>query len=73
MKAIIEVSWLDTVDGDDVSTVIQDGIELSELDDRWSQSHSMTAVEKAWKWIREMYNIPDSNTTLELTIKFKNS
>ena len=75
MYAHIEVSWIETdIDsGQDSVQIIEDGIEVSEIEDRYSVSDTATAIDMAWRWINEMYNIPSPTSVkdFELKIKFR--
>ena len=75
MYAKIEVSWIETdIDsGQDSVQIIEDGIEVSEIEDRYSVSDTATAIDMAWRWINEMYSIPSPSSVkdFELTVKFR--
>ena len=73
MYAVIEISWLETdIDsGQDSVQIIEDGIEVSEIEDRYSVSDTATAIDMAWKWINEMYNIPRPSSVKNFEIKIK--
>lgn len=74
MKVQIEASWLETDkdSGQETVGIIEDGVEVSDIEDRYSVSDTATAIDMAWKWINEMYNIPSPTSVknLELRIKF---
>lgn len=76
MYAHIEISWIETDEdsGQDSGVqIIEDGIEVSEIEDRYSVSDTSTAIDMAWKWINEMYSIPSPTSVkdFELKIKFR--
>lgn len=76
MYAHIEISWIVTDEdtGQDSGVqIIEDGIEVSEIEDRYSVSDTATAIDMAWRWINEMYNIPSPTSVkdFELKIKFR--
>jgi len=75
MSVVIHISWIvtDEVSGQDSVQIIEDGIEVSDIEDRYSVSDTAKAIDIAWKWINEMYNIPspESVKNFELKIKFK--
>ena len=73
MYANIEISWIVTDEdtGQDDVHNIEDGIKVSEIEDRYSVSDTATAIDMAWKWINEMYNIPSPSSVKNFEIKIK--
>ena len=73
MYANIEISWIVTDEdtGQDDVHNIEDGIEVSDIEDRYSVSDTATAIDMAWKWINEMYNIPSPSSVKNFEIKIK--
>lgn len=73
MYANIEISWIVTDEdtGQDDVHNIEDGITVSEIEDRYSVSDTATAIDMAWKWINEMYNIPSPSSVKNFEIKIK--
>lgn len=74
MEVKIEVAWFeyDEEFGENRLHDIRDGIDVDELRDRYS-NYTDTPVTLAWKWINEMYQIPNPSNTIknfELIIKF---
>lgn len=75
MKALIEISWIeiDEVSGQESVQIIEDGIGVGEIEDRYSVDDTAKACDIAWRWINEMYVIPSPAAVkdFELKIKFK--
>ena len=74
-KVQIEISWIETdeVSGQESVQIIEDDIAISGIEDRYSVSDTAKAIDMAWKWINEMYNIPSPTSVknFELTVKFR--
>ena len=74
-KVEIEISWIETdeVSGQDSREIIEDGMNVSAIEDRYSVHDTAKAIDMAWRWINEMYNIPSPTSVknFELKIKFR--
>ena len=74
-KVEIEISWIETdeVSGQDSREIIEDGMYVSVIEDRYSVHDTAKAIDMAWRWINEMYNIPNPTSVknFELKIKFR--
>tara|TARA_B100000073_G_C23318630_1_gene405815 strand:+ start:129 stop:356 length:228 start_codon:yes stop_codon:yes gene_type:complete len=72
MYANIEISWIVIEDtGQESVEIIEDGIEVSDIEDRYSVSDTATAIDMAWKWINEMYSIPSPSSVKNFEMKIK--